>query len=142
MGFDLLARLRWGNIARAAAILVAAAAVAAWPRLAPAPPRVPDAVPRPVEGDMGERSGVASPRGEGRQVERRRVVPPRGERRQVRRRGRLPRVAKSRRRPALLYQDDSQAGQRPLPAQPPPPPPAQPAPLDPAEREFSFELSR
>jgi hypothetical protein len=41
MDRDLWRRLRWGNIARAAGVLGVAAAVVAWPRLAPEAPRVP-----------------------------------------------------------------------------------------------------
>jgi len=38
---DLLRRVRWGNVGRAVAVVAAVAAIVAWPRLEPAPPRLP-----------------------------------------------------------------------------------------------------
>src|SRR5829696_2788444 len=38
---DLLRRIRWGNVTRAAALLAAVALVLAWPRLRSDPPSLP-----------------------------------------------------------------------------------------------------
>jgi hypothetical protein len=50
MGPDLLRRIRWGNVGRLAGALAVIAAVAAWPRLAPPQPALPDEVARPLDG--------------------------------------------------------------------------------------------
>lgn len=47
MGSELLRRVRWRNIARVVAAVGVVAVVVAWPRLAPAPPQLPDPVARP-----------------------------------------------------------------------------------------------
>lgn len=44
----LIDRIRWGNVARAAALLAAIALVVAWPRLEGDTPRLPDAAAVPV----------------------------------------------------------------------------------------------
>jgi len=41
MGRDVLRRVRWGNVALAAAVAAALAAAVAWPRLAGSPPALP-----------------------------------------------------------------------------------------------------
>ena len=55
---DLLCRLRWGNVARAGAVVAVVGAVVAWPRLAPPAPRVPSGQPAPL--GEGGREGAAS----------------------------------------------------------------------------------
>src|SRR3954453_16069382 len=60
---SLTRRIRWGNVGRLAAVLGVAALVVAWPRLAPAPPRVPAREPVAVEPAPTARpDGVAAPR--------------------------------------------------------------------------------
>lgn len=44
----LLARVRWANVARAAALVAVVALVAAWPQLRAEAPALPDAEARPV----------------------------------------------------------------------------------------------
>src|SRR5688500_10375276 len=60
MGPDLLRRIRWGNVGRLAGALAVAAAVAAWPRLAPPQPALPDEVARPLDG-LGGAAPTATP---------------------------------------------------------------------------------
>lgn len=48
MRSDLLNRVRWANLARAAAVLVIVAAVVLWPRLGPPEPALPADAPEPV----------------------------------------------------------------------------------------------
>src|SRR4051812_6167869 len=64
MGRDVLRRVRWGNVALAAAVVAALVAVVAWPRLtAPAPALPGDAAQPLVRGEdrRGERVGGKSP---------------------------------------------------------------------------------
>jgi hypothetical protein len=60
---DLLHRIRWGNVARAAALLAAVVLVVAWPRLRADPPPLP---PRPAVEEAqaagGEELGFDTPR--------------------------------------------------------------------------------
>src|SRR4051794_28058982 len=65
MGPDVLRRVRWGNVALTAAVLAALAAAIAWPRLAPAPSKLPPDAAAPLV----ERGG-APPGDEGRGSER------------------------------------------------------------------------
>ena len=44
----LSARIRWGNVARAGALVALAAAIVTWPRLSPREPALPSAEPVPV----------------------------------------------------------------------------------------------
>jgi hypothetical protein len=60
MGPDLLRRIRWGNVGRLAGALAVIAAVAAWPRLAPPQPALPDEVARPLDG-LGAASTATPP---------------------------------------------------------------------------------
>jgi len=48
MSPDLLHRIRWANVARAAVVLAAAALVLAWPLLKTDPPTLPPAAAEPV----------------------------------------------------------------------------------------------
>ena len=48
MDRGLRERVRWGNVARAVAVVGVVALVVVWPVLAPEAPRVPGAVPVPV----------------------------------------------------------------------------------------------
>src|SRR5215471_8757442 len=58
---DMLARVRWGNVALAATIVGVAVLVAAWPALrAPAPP-APDPAPRPMATTLPTRPTVTTP---------------------------------------------------------------------------------
>jgi hypothetical protein len=50
MGPDVLRRVRWGNIALAAAVVVALAAAIAWPRVAGSPPALPGDSAKPLVG--------------------------------------------------------------------------------------------
>src|SRR3954468_6983299 len=64
MGRDVLRRVRWGNVALAAAVVAALVAVVAWPRLtAPAPALPGDAAQPLVRGEdrRGERVRGKSP---------------------------------------------------------------------------------
>ena len=45
---SLLRRVRWGNVARLAALPAIVALVVLWPRLSPPPPRLPAAAAAPV----------------------------------------------------------------------------------------------
>src|SRR4051812_15642972 len=45
---SLLRRVRWGNLARLLALPTVVLLVVLWPRLSPAPPRLPTAAPQPV----------------------------------------------------------------------------------------------
>jgi hypothetical protein len=63
MGSDLLRRIRWGNVGRLVGALAVIAAVAAWPRLAPPQPALPDEVARPLDG-LGVAAPTATPPGE------------------------------------------------------------------------------
>src|SRR5262245_40022566 len=60
MGRDVLRRVRWGNVALAAAVVAALATVIAWPRLAPAPPGLPGDSAQPVVG-VDDAPGPGSP---------------------------------------------------------------------------------
>ncbi|HWH96621.1 MAG TPA: hypothetical protein VNT03_22350 [Baekduia sp.] len=48
MNADLLHRIRWANVARAAAVLLALALAIAWPRLRPHGDPLPPAVAAPA----------------------------------------------------------------------------------------------
>src|SRR3954468_15760316 len=62
MGPDVLRRVRWGNVALTAAVLAALAAVIAWPRLAPAPSRLPSDTAQPVVEEATQRQAAPAPR--------------------------------------------------------------------------------
>src|SRR3954454_64712 len=62
MGPDVLRRVRWGNVALTAAVLAALAAVSAWPRLAPAPSRLPSDTAQPVVEEATQRQAAPAPR--------------------------------------------------------------------------------
>src|SRR5690349_206596 len=60
---DLLRRIRWNNVARAAAVLAAVALVLAWPHLRSKPPEIPPEEPVaavPLETAGGEAAGEES----------------------------------------------------------------------------------
>src|SRR3954470_7180263 len=63
---SLLRRVRWGNVARLLALPAVVALVVLWPRLSPAPPRLPGAEPAPVAGAEAPDRGItrAPARGE------------------------------------------------------------------------------
>jgi hypothetical protein len=131
---ELVRRVRWGNVARAAAVVGVVAVVVVWPRLMPPAPVVP----------RGEAVPLATPRAPGR-AERR---PPRGSGPLRRRKAgggkrRAP-VVRRRRAPIVAPAVAPPAWPVAPPAPPAPPPPAaphQPAPPDPdpATTEFGFE---
>jgi hypothetical protein len=50
---ELVRRVRWGNLGRAAAVVAVVGAVVAWPRLGPAPPRVPSGAAVPIVAAPG-----------------------------------------------------------------------------------------
>lgn len=58
MESDLLHRIRWANVARAAAVLVAVALVVAWPHLEGEPPALPPAAAEPVSAPPDARSSA------------------------------------------------------------------------------------
>src|SRR3954451_18837888 len=62
MGPDVLRRVRWGNVALTAAVLAALADVIAWPRLAPAPSRLPSDTAQPVVEEATQRQAARAPR--------------------------------------------------------------------------------
>jgi hypothetical protein len=54
---SLLRRVRWGNVARLLALPAVVLLVLLWPRLSPAPPRLPAAAPpppSPLDTEFGE----------------------------------------------------------------------------------------
>ena len=55
---SLLRRVRWGNVARLLALPAVVLLVVLWPRLSPAPPRLPDAGPAPVAGVVEQPRGA------------------------------------------------------------------------------------
>lgn len=66
-----LHRIRWANVARAAAVLAAVALIVAWPQLKSPPPELPDAdvavvepPPPPSAPEEGAVGGAARPDGE------------------------------------------------------------------------------
>src|SRR5262245_15797432 len=65
---DLLRRVRWGNLGRVAGLAVVVVLVVAWPRLEPAPPKLPGDGARPVVVD----GRGSAPRGEKERPVRRR----------------------------------------------------------------------
>jgi hypothetical protein len=60
MDDPLLRRIRWGNVARVAALALLALLVAAWPRLRSAPPSLPAAAPVPVDPAAGRGAGAGA----------------------------------------------------------------------------------
>src|SRR3954447_20657876 len=86
---SLLRRVRWGNLARLLALPAVVLLVVLWPRLSPAPPRLPAARPPapPPPGGAG-RGRVAVPGGGGPVVSRARE----GRSRAAQRSGRRARV--------------------------------------------------
>ncbi len=130
------ARVRWGNVGRAAAVLAVLALAVAWPRLAPPAPQLPADEARPLA--VPEVAPEADrPRAKAR---------PEGSRRAKRRRPAKVRRRTERKRPAERRRPEQRSAARPQatvrPPQPPPPTP-QPVPRftpqDPATTEFSFE---
>ena len=61
MGPDVLRRVRWGNVALAAAVVAALAAAIAWPRVAGSPPALPGDSAKPL---VGAEDTAAPPRPE------------------------------------------------------------------------------
>jgi hypothetical protein len=58
----LLSRIRWVNLAGLVGLPALALAIVLWPRLAPSPPAVPDAAPRPVVDEPARREAAAARR--------------------------------------------------------------------------------
>ncbi len=161
---DLLRRIRWGNVARAIALLAAVGLVVAWPRLSAPPPELP---PAPRLATPGWAEPPAPERAPGRRAKHaRRAGPDRGRDRAPRREvGRLAPVGRERRdpvprpapagspraRPATVRRPTTPGGTAPAPAVPAPPlaapapaaptpaAPTAPAPPPRAGAEFSFE---
>jgi hypothetical protein len=76
---DLLNRVRWANVGRAAAVLAAAVLVVAWPRLRGAPPALPPSTPAlaaPTAPALVQQPDPASP-GAAHRVRRHRSTPAR-----------------------------------------------------------------
>jgi hypothetical protein len=110
---ELVRRVRWDNVGRAAAAVAVGVAVVAWPRLGPTPPRVPSGAAVPI---------VAGP---GSPPARRRVTPtPIGAPRETARIARRRRRAKVMRRRGQALRRRGQAlgrrGQAARPARPRP----------------------
>jgi hypothetical protein len=130
---DLLHRIRWGNVARAAALVAAVALVVAWPRLRSDPPPLP---PQPRVEDARAAAPSGDEFGLDRPVEER--VPP-----EEPRAGRESDAPPAKRRRAAPKRRRKRPSESPI--APPPAPPANPAP--PARRwtppppagEFGFE---
>jgi hypothetical protein len=98
MRTDVLRRVRWGNVALAAAVAAVLATVVGWPRLAPSPPALPPDAARPLMSGAPERKRESrwapEPRAGNRGAAKRRAPKPRaGKRRGAKRQG-----AKTRRR--------------------------------------------
>jgi hypothetical protein len=130
MGFDVVRRVRWGNVGRAVGAVALVAAVVAWPRLAAAPARVPEREAVPVVG--GPAGTSARPRREPR-VRRDR------EPRQVGRR-REPRVRRDRERRQVVRRREPRVRRPHAVVVAPPVRAPTPAPtVDPAQAEFGFE---
>src|SRR3954468_1594031 len=85
MGPDVLRRVRWGNVALAAAVVAALVAAAAWPRLNGPPPALPGDSAKPLvridDGPVARRPAKPAPRlrpGRRREEPARRSRTPRG----------------------------------------------------------------
>jgi hypothetical protein len=159
------ARVRWGNVGRAAGVAGAVALVVAWPRLGGPPVALPGGEAVPVvggerrvapSGSAGRHEGVrrVAPSVKGRDEGVRRVAPSVSGRRRGRtapvkgrdegvRRKVEPRPGRQRAAPVSEGDEPPGATTEPPAPDPPPapsPPPPPPAPtIDPAEREFGFE---
>ena len=135
-------RLRWDNIARAAAVLAVVALVVAWPRIKGAPPALPPAgatpvtVEEPAPGTVPQEPPAAPPVRHRRKAHpRRRATRPRKHR--VRVRVVRPRAAV--RAPAPVVPRAPAPVSRSLPRPAPPPAPLRapaPTPSDVAAGEF------
>jgi hypothetical protein len=127
---DLLQRIRWANVVRAAAVVLALALIFAWPHLRSAAPALPPAAATPLDTTTEPRTTAiaATP-------ERRKPVakPKRSKakaKRHARRTHRRKKSPKPRRRPVLAM--------TPAPAPPPARVAAAPAPAPPAPRGAEF----
>jgi hypothetical protein len=141
------ARVRWGNVGRAAVVAGAMALVVAWPRLGGPPVALPGGEAVPVlEGEGRVAPSVSERRrgpvrerdgGGGREVEPRPGRRPTAPVREGDEGGRREVEARPERRPtAPVREGDEPPGATSEPPAPAPPP----APtVDPAEREFGFE---
>jgi hypothetical protein len=129
---DLLRRIRWGNVARALALVTALVLVAAWPSLRPDPPALPPAPAVASEGE-GEEFALEPPPKRPAPAKR---TP------SVRRRGTKERPARRARRRARRAKRAARP-KRPAPVVVKPPRPVAPAPrwvpAPPPRGEFSFE---
>jgi hypothetical protein len=124
-------RLRWDNIARAAAVVAVIALVVAWPHLKGAPPSLPPAAAKPVS--LEDPALQAAP--ERSAPEPRPRAKPRHRRAKPRPRASRPRHERAQSVPAAAPHAAPQAAP---PAQPPaPPPPPAPSASDLAAHEFA-----
>jgi hypothetical protein len=124
-------RLRWDNIARAAAVVAVIALVVAWPHLKGAPPSLPPAAAKPVS--LEDPALQAAP--EQPAPEPRPRAKPRHRRAKPRHRVSRPRHERAQSVPAAAPQAAPPAVP---PAQPPaPPPPPAPSASDLAAHEFA-----
>src|SRR3954452_5770178 len=155
MGRDVLRRVRWGNVALAAAVVAALVAVVAWPRLtAPAPALPGDAAQPLVRGEdrRGERvRGESPPKARARARGARGHGPARSARQRKhtpKRRAATRKHAPKRKAPTRKHarKPHRPAGHAPPPPRPPAPriivtaPTPTPTPAPPgAGREFGFE---
>src|SRR5215207_5785758 len=130
-------RVRWGNVGRAAVVLAILAAAVAWPRLAPAPPRLPGdegiplASPRPPKGPGARPAGRRAERrrAERRRAERRRAAQ---KRHAAKRQAEKRRAEKRRRAPGRAETGTPRTLRRsPVAAQPEPAPRATTTPAPP-----------
>jgi hypothetical protein len=117
---DLLRRIRWGNVARALALVAALVLVVAWPSLRPDPPALPPAPAVASEGE-GEEFALEPP-------PKRTPSPKRP--RPAKRRVRRAKPRARRERPAAVVVQPPPVVVAPVPRWAPPPPP---------RNEFSFE---
>lgn len=119
MESDLLHRIRWANVARAAAVLAAVALIVAWPHLQGDPPALPPAAAEPISAPPAARSSALD-EGEFR---------PRGT--PVRPKGRSTRRAPAHHPKPRRHRPVKQPAPAPLPIATPAPP-ARPGPPAPA----------
>ena len=131
---DLLSRLRWGNLARAAAVLAAIAAVVAWPRLDAPEPDLPADRPQPAAEALGYASSPEPSQADRRERRGRPAGRPTARsRRATGARRRVRRHARGAAPPRPRGNTRSPAPAPPAPPVPAPPrsvPPASPAPSE------------
>jgi hypothetical protein len=139
---DILHRIRWPNVARAAAVLSAVALLISWPHLRGRAPELPPATAAPAEVEPVARPGggaakspapgpPARPAGKARTAAR-----PKAKAKAPAARHRSAAVHRARRPPHRRPAPRSRPTPVPVPASAPPPTYVTPAPSPPAAAEF------